>query len=116
MTIVGITVAQGFTNKVIGYELPVGTVEEAQGVGEIFRLPESVSIAVSIGEELYSGDLLRIGKGAYVVIKCYNNNKWTIPEDIWVGVNNACGRPINPFSANPPERGVPGRRSAGATR
>ncbi|NEP55233.1 MAG: hypothetical protein F6K65_43215, partial [Moorea sp. SIO3C2] len=31
LTIVGITVAQGFTNKVIADELPVGTVDTAQG-------------------------------------------------------------------------------------
>ncbi|NES82483.1 MAG: hypothetical protein F6K10_14345 [Moorea sp. SIO2B7] len=105
LTIVGITVAQGFTNKVIADQLPVGTVDTAQGVGKIFRLPENVSIPVSIGEELYPGDFLRIAKGAYVVIECHNNNKWTIPEGIWVGVNNGCERPINPFSGNPPEKG-----------
>ncbi|NET80804.1 MAG: hypothetical protein F6J94_02070 [Moorea sp. SIO1F2] len=118
-TIVGITVAQGFTNKVIADELPVGTVDTAQGVGKIFRLPENVSIPVSIGEKLYPGDFLRIDKGAYVVIECHNNNnnnKWTIPEGILVGVNNGCERPINPFSGNVPDKGVPGRRVGGATR
>ncbi|NEQ83188.1 MAG: hypothetical protein F6K26_24145 [Moorea sp. SIO2I5] len=119
LTIVGITVSQGFTNQVIADESPVGTVDTAQGVGKIFRLPENVSIPVSIGEELYRGDFLRIDKGAYVVIECHNNNnnnKWTIPEGILVGVNNGCERPINPFSGNVPDKGVPGRRSSGATR
>ncbi|NEO93128.1 MAG: hypothetical protein F6K56_24045 [Moorea sp. SIO3G5] len=126
-TIVGITVAQGFTNQVLADELPVGTVDKAQGdespqviadespvgivrevqgVGEIKRLNQDVSIPVSIDEKLYSGDFLRIAKGAYVVIECHNNNKWTIPEGILVGVNNGCGQPINPFSENPPEKGV----------
>ncbi|NEO79704.1 hypothetical protein [Moorena sp. SIO4G3] len=105
LTILGITVAQGFTNQVIADELPVGTVDTAQGVGNIFRLPENVSIPVSIGEELYRGDFLRIDKGAYVVIECHNKNKWTIPEGILVGVNNGCERPINPFSENPLEKG-----------
>ncbi|NES44916.1 MULTISPECIES: hypothetical protein [unclassified Moorena] len=112
-TIVGITVAQGFTNKLIADQLPLGTVDTAQGVGKIFRLSENVSIPVSIGEELYRGDLLRIDKGAYVVIECHNNNnnnkwtipEWTIPEGILVGVNNGCERPINPFSGNPPKKG-----------
>ncbi|NEQ07657.1 MAG: hypothetical protein F6K37_17430 [Moorea sp. SIO4E2] len=125
LTIVGITVAQGFTNKVIADQLPVGTVEEAQGdespqviadespvgivrevqgVGEIKRSNQDVSIPVSIDEKLYRGDFLRIDKGAYVVIECHNNNKWTIPEGILVGVNNGCERPINPFSGNPPEK------------
>ncbi|AOY79171.1 hypothetical protein BJP36_03830 [Moorena producens JHB] len=124
LTIVGITVAQGFTNKVIADQLPVGTVEEAQGdespqviadespvgivrevqgVGEIKRSNQDVSIPVSIDEKLYSGDFLRIDKGAYVVIECHNNNKWTIPEGILVGVNNGCGKPISRFS-NPPEK------------
>ncbi|NEP49465.1 MAG: hypothetical protein F6K65_11835 [Moorea sp. SIO3C2] len=127
LTIVGITVSLGFSIKFIADELPVGTVEEAQGdespqviadespvgivrevqgVGEIKRSNQDVSIPVSIDEKLYSGDLLRIDKGAYVVIECHNNNnnKWTIPEGILVGVNNGCERPINPFSGNPPEK------------
>ncbi|NEO01868.1 MAG: hypothetical protein F6K50_42760 [Moorea sp. SIO3I7] len=106
LTIVGITVAQGFTNQVLANESPVGTVDKAQGFGTILRFSESVFIAVSIGEKLYPGDLLFIARGAYVVIECHNNNKWTIPEGILVGVNNACGQPISRFSENPPEKGV----------
>ncbi|AOW98665.1 hypothetical protein BJP34_03695 [Moorena producens PAL-8-15-08-1] len=99
LTIVCITIAQCFTNQVLADELPqlfaykspIAIVWKAQGMGQIKRLNPRVTIPVSIGEKLYRGDLLRIAKGSKVVIKCdYNNKIWTIPEAIWVGVNNGC--------------------------
>lgn len=85
-------------NQVIPDELPVktleiGTVEIAEGVGESILLRGRDTIPVSTGEKLDSGDLLRIDRGADVVINCKNNHKWHIPEDIWVGVNNGCREP-----------------------
>ncbi|NEO61626.1 MAG: hypothetical protein F6J98_14765 [Moorea sp. SIO4G2] len=100
LTIVGITVAQGFTNQVRADKVPIAIAVKVQGeVNMITLTDEDVwrYESILIDHKLYHGDLVKIEKGANLVIKCNNNSQtWTIAEGIW-GVNNNCGDKTNPF-------------------
>ncbi len=42
------------------------------------------------GEHLYSGDLLKIGEGARLIVRCSSGSEWNVPPGITVDVNNGC--------------------------
>ena len=74
---------------------PLAQLIETMGVVEIKREKGSNYQTAKVGENLYLGDLVRVGKGAKGVVRCTTNSRtWTIPDDkVPRGVANVCSPP-----------------------
>jgi hypothetical protein len=74
---------------------PLAETTATRGTPELRRERQSDYQPTTRGDELFTGDVVRVPKGSMLTIRCTSTSRnWTIPDDnLPRGVANLCARP-----------------------